>query len=283
MPASMSALRSIRFLPVGGKRLPRAYQRTPVESNCFSINGFFAQAGALSFVATMLFDHRSRPLFAALCLSLLLHLLVLFGDSLARPLPTEGHVPEVPLRLQIRAATPVTGAVVSAASEVPTPRSPAANGRYKQTFSRQAVAVPPPVALPPPVSSLLPPTTSVSGDASGVAEAASASAAGVVTPSGASADGLRQYRIDLAGAARRYRSYPALARNRGWQGVVELSVSIGPPGVPSVQLNRSSGHGLLDEQALDMLSRAVAETPLPDSLRGGKFSVMIPIRFSLEE
>ena len=40
---------------------------------------------------------------------------------------------------------------------------------------------------------------------------------------------------------------------------------------------------LLDEQALEMLGRAVAQTPLPESLRGRHFTVTLPIRFSLEE
>jgi hypothetical protein len=40
---------------------------------------------------------------------------------------------------------------------------------------------------------------------------------------------------------------------------------------------------LLDEQALAMLSRAVAGTPLPESLRGRSFVVAVPVRFSLEE
>lgn len=101
---------------------------------------------------------------------------------------------------------------------------------------------------------------------------------------GISADGLRQYRIELAGAARRFRHYPAVARSRGWEGVAEVVVSVnaGVP-LPSVKLQGTSGHGLLDEQAVEMLTRAVATTPLPESLRGRSFSVPMPIRFSLEE
>ena len=37
----------------------------------------------------------------------------------------------------------------------------------------------------------------------------------------------------------------------------------------------------LTEQAVEMLTRAVAATPLPESLRGRSFSVPMPIRFSL--
>lgn len=100
---------------------------------------------------------------------------------------------------------------------------------------------------------------------------------------GVSADGLRQYRIDLAGAARRFRVYPAVARSRGWEGIVEVTVTVMPGSEPRVQLARSSGHAVLDEQALSMLTRAIAQTPLPESLRGRSFAVPLPIRFSLDE
>lgn len=99
-----------------------------------------------------------------------------------------------------------------------------------------------------------------------------------------SADSLREYRIELASAARRFRNYPAIARIRGWEGVAEVVVSVSA-GVllPSLKLVRTSGHPVLDEQAMEMLSRAVAATPLPASLRGRSFTVPMPIRFSLEE
>jgi len=100
---------------------------------------------------------------------------------------------------------------------------------------------------------------------------------------GADPDALRAYRIELASTARRFRNYPALARSRGWEGVVEVAVVAGPVGPPVVQLVRTSGHAVLDEQAIDMLTRAVARTPLPDSLRNRGIRVLLPIRFSLDE
>lgn len=99
-----------------------------------------------------------------------------------------------------------------------------------------------------------------------------------------SADGLRQYRIDLAVAARRFRIYPAVARARGWEGVAEVSIAVSAgPAEPDLRLVRSSGHAVLDEQALQMLARALASTPLPESLRGRSFVLAVPVRFSLEE
>jgi len=98
-----------------------------------------------------------------------------------------------------------------------------------------------------------------------------------------SADGLRQYRIDLAGAARHFRSYPAIARSRGWEGEVEVGITVSAAGASAISLVRSSGHAVLDERAVEMLAQAAARTPLPEDLRGREFVVRVPIRFSLEE
>lgn len=99
-----------------------------------------------------------------------------------------------------------------------------------------------------------------------------------------SADHLRQYRIDLGVAARRFRLYPAVAKARGWEGEVEVHLAVSAAaGVPGLRLGRSSGHAALDQQALRMLSQAVEATPLPEGLRGRSFELTLPIRFSLEE
>ena len=101
---------------------------------------------------------------------------------------------------------------------------------------------------------------------------------------GVSADSLRQYRIALAGVALRFRHYPALARSRGWEGVVEVTVVINAATpVPNLKLEKSSGYPLLDEQAMEMLGVAIARVPLPEDLRGKDLQVAMPIRFSLDD
>ena len=98
------------------------------------------------------------------------------------------------------------------------------------------------------------------------------------------ADGLRQYRLALAKEARRYKRYPALARERNWEGVVAVTISIPMPGAqPLVGLGKSSGHDILDRQALEMIGQAVLATSLPESLRGKAVSVSLPVRYSLDE
>ncbi len=99
-----------------------------------------------------------------------------------------------------------------------------------------------------------------------------------------SQDGLREYRLNLSREARRHKRYPALARQRGLEGVVIVMVSTraGLP-VPQVSLSRSSGQEVLDQQALEILGLAVRAASLPDSLRSRDFAIDLPIHFSLDE
>ena len=99
-----------------------------------------------------------------------------------------------------------------------------------------------------------------------------------------SADDLRHYRLSLATAAKRFKRYPALARERGWEGTVDVAIngnSLLPE--PEIVLLRSSGHTLLDEQALAMMTQAVRATNLPEGMRGRNFRVQQTMEFSLKD
>ena len=97
-------------------------------------------------------------------------------------------------------------------------------------------------------------------------------------------DGLREYRLNLGREARRYKRYPAVARERGLEGVVVVVVSTTAGiSVPQVSLSHSSGYSVLDAQALEMAVLAVGSANLPESLRGRDFALDLPIRFSLGE
>lgn len=122
----------------------------------------------------------------------------------------------------------------------------------------------------------------VSGVAGGEASAAGEPPAPIPAP--LSLDGLREYRLNLGREARRYRRYPALARERGLEGVTVIVISTRAGfALPQVSLGRSSGHLVLDTQALEMVALAVGAASLPESLRGRDFGLDLPIRFSLEE
>jgi protein TonB len=84
-------------------------------------------------------------------------------------------------------------------------------------------------------------------------------------------------------ATRRYKRYPAIAMEKGWQGKVEVHLVIGANGmIASASIKSSSGHEVLDNQALDMLKKGKTTVPIPTSLRGREFDIDIPVIFNLE-
>lgn len=98
------------------------------------------------------------------------------------------------------------------------------------------------------------------------------------------AAGLRQYRLALAGEARRFRHYPEVARRAGITGTAEVRLTIGTAGTRHhAELARSSGHAVLDAAAIEMLQRAAERARLPGSLEGRNFAVLLPVVFEVEE
>lgn len=98
------------------------------------------------------------------------------------------------------------------------------------------------------------------------------------------ADGIRAYRIGLAREARSHRRYPPLALERGWTGTAEIQVDVSRQGrARQILLARSSGHEILDREAVTMMSHAAALAALPDSLRGQEFAVRLPVVFDLAD
>jgi protein TonB len=97
------------------------------------------------------------------------------------------------------------------------------------------------------------------------------------------AGSLAQYRIALIGAAKRLKHYPAQAIDRGLEGRVDVRLVIGADGAPlAVLVKRSSGHEVLDRQAVDTLRLASAATPIPPALRNREIAVEIPLVFELK-
>lgn len=219
-------------------------------------------------------DFLSRPLGRALLVSVALHLLLLLGFDRAETM----HPAAVPGLLQVlvgqRPAAPVPVPAAEAPHVRPQPARPLA---VPQDSAPRAV----PASAKPAAEAAAPPGAAAEAP---VGTSATLGTVAERPPEGLDADGLRQYRIDLATATRRFRAYPAIARSRGWEGTVELAVQSGPiMPVPSVRVTRSSGHAVLDEQALNMLAQAVRGVPLPESLRGRDLNIAVPIRFSLDD
>ncbi len=188
---------------------------------------------------------RGRGIWAALVASAVLHLLVFGAPPLAPSRTPTGQ----PLAATLR--QPMSGPSAVEPDRVAAPRPVGAATR------KAAEARPAPLA---------------------------AERRGVEAPAGPAIDanGLRQFRLALALEAARFRRYPAVARDAGWAGTVEVRVSFVAGGRPQPpRLERSSGFGPLDDAALDMLGRAAPRTSLPESLRGQDFSVVLPVVFDV--
>ncbi len=87
----------------------------------------------------------------------------------------------------------------------------------------------------------------------------------------------------LARAFAKHRQYPRLAQIRGWQGTARVRLEIGADGrVIATSVEESSGHDILDRQALEMVRKAMPLPQPPEELRNQAFTVIVPITFRLE-
>ena len=208
----------------------------------------------------------SRSLLPALGLSLAVHAVLLL--SAVRLFPP---MPETPAALDVvMTAGKNIPAPAKPASPASAPPSPPTPEHHEHVVRRLVVSDAPPATAA--VSASLPVPTSVGKPAPAPASER------------ASADDLRQYRFSLAAAARRFKRYPALARERGWEGTAEVTLTFSAVlPTPEIALTRSSGRVLLDEQALAMVNQAARSTLPPPGLKGKDYRVLLPVTFSLDD
>ena len=230
-----------------------------------------------------------RTLLPALAASLLLHAVLLSGAN--RPLPPPLEVVPAALNAVLRAPAP-GASPASPPSAAAKPSAPQAASTSRQLAVASPVA---PAEAPPsvvanedkapavPVASALSTAPVASGSASPSRSSGVSNTASAAGRQGVSGDDLRQYRLSLASAARRFKRYPALASQRGWEGTAEVALNISASApIPEVVLVRSSGRLVLDEQALEMLGQAARVTALPEGLKARDFRIVLPVQFSLE-
>jgi len=241
------------------------------------------------------------PLWPAVAASIALHAAVLVG------LPDFWTPPEpeiaVPLNARLEPGPPfvapteavsVTPALPKRDAPAPRPRSAAPRATHvagdvpvtlpdRIAPSEPARAREPPSAAP--VNSVAASDSPTAAPQVGDPVPAAAVAALAPQPGDGAEDpgSLAQYRLALIGAAKRHKLYPSQAVARGWQGRVEVRLTIGADGALSgASVKRSSGHDMLDWQSLDMLRKAHALTPIPPALRGRDFAVEIPVVYELK-
>ncbi len=179
-----------------------------------------------------------------------------FARDRPRAAPAPGPVAEPPR--PVAAESPAAAPQATVATAAAAPETPAAVAPVLSSAASQ----PAPVSVRAPEAGASAPATRTSDE-----------------PDAGSVDRFRRALID---AAARYKRYPVQALERGWQGRVEVHLVIGPTGIiQSSVVKASSGHEILDNQALDMVQRAKPLAPVPATLRGREFSVDIPVIFDL--
>ncbi len=245
--------------------------------------------------------HPDRTLLKALIVSLSAHAFLLLETP--RLLPVSPEVPSAAITVSMQRAgsgTPppavrqpeIRAAAKPAAPKTPEQKKKASVLAVSDQSSTSAVS-PPPVALTAEPGTVAAPSVaepargSASGSVGGSLPADTPlSGPGLQPPreEGISANEIRQYRTSLAISAKPFKRYPPLARERGWEGDVEVVLDFRRlrPG-PEVSVASSSGWTVLDDQALEMIRRAVRVTDLPASLKGQDFRVLVPITFSLND
>ena len=106
------------------------------------------------------------------------------------------------------------------------------------------------------------------------------------TPSAEPSDAgsLAQYRLQLISMAKRYKRYPRVAMDNNWEGDVVVRMVIGANGmISSISVKTSSGHDVLDKQALEMFQKAKPLVPIPSALRGKEFVIEVRAIYNLKE
>jgi periplasmic protein TonB len=233
-------------------------------------------------------ESQNRALLACVLVSILLHAAVLFlSPGIHRGAPASG-----PRILTATFAPRLALPEPAAAAEERVNRLPEPPKReVKPEVPRPVLAksAPSPAAVPQAPAAVpapgAPPAQSVP---SPPAPAAAQARVPVTTEGASSSDAgdaglMEQYRVALIKEADRYKFYPAQARERGWQGRVEVRLVIGANTfIKSATVRTSSGYAVLDALALDMVKKGKTLVQIPAALRGREFTVDVPVIFSLQ-
>lgn len=238
-----------------------------------------------------MYSEQNRAFSYAVLASIVLHGMLLFGVSQReRPRPPEPQMPIVarlvepppPARAPAKpeAARVIPPEVRPPSVERPKPR-PKAKAEAAKPVAKAAPAPlqePAPPPEPPPAAAQAPaaperappaPTARIEQEPS-VAEP-------MLDPSS-----VAQYRLQIIGAAPRYKRYPRVARENNWEGLVALRMVFAPNGrLASLSVTKTSGYDVLDKQAAEMFRNAADAVPVPPLLRGKEFSVDVAAVYGL--
>lgn len=226
--------------------------------------------------------------------SVLVHLLVLFG----LPGPPQARPAATVLMAELRAPalTPAVPQTQEPTRLRPPPKlaakppRPAAMETPPTVLAASSPTNPP--TNPPIVTSAAVAVSEVAAVATSVAEIpaipAVASTADATLPEVRERRGkpstlwLAGYTRTISGQVARLKHYPPIARLRGWEGTTVVAIQLAADGtVLHTRIEQSSGHPVLDSQALAMVRQAEPLPPYPQGHNGDPLTVRLPIVFAL--
>ena len=223
----------------------------------------------------------SRVFYYAVIASIALHAVALLIAPLLRdisrriewPAPIVARLVELP---QPPAATPAVEPEVKPAVQPPTMK-PVPSPRPAPVVE----AAPQAPSRPAPEAPVAPAPTAEPAQAA--ASQATPAAAPAARPGAEiDADSVGRFRLLVIEEARKLKRYPRAARDNNWEGRTRLRVAYGGDGRrSSIDVVRSSGHELLDREAIDTVGRT--DVPVPPALRGKEFAFEIEMIFNLSE
>jgi len=242
------------------------------------------------------------PLIPALAASVVLHAALLVGLPDLRTYSERPATAPLNARLVpgAPAAIPEPPAAAPPPERRPEPLARATPARRPATAARIPAAIAPAERVEPPLPAAVTPAPSPAAEPAAAAAASIRGAAGgrdappalalgqpTLAPRAGDdaleAGSLAQYRLALIGAAKRLKHYPAQAIDRGVEGRVNVRLVVGADGGPAtVTVRRSSGHEVLDRQAVETIRRAAAATPVPPALQDREIVVEIPLLYELK-
>ncbi|HEY2337586.1 MAG TPA: TonB family protein [Burkholderiales bacterium] len=219
-------------------------------------------------------DRSSRALQHAVLASLLAHGLLFVWFPHLRETLSRGVEAPAPLVAHLVEAPPA--AVAAPPPEKPKPAPPPKPAPLAKA-APAAKPPPEPAATPTPLPAA--PPAEASSAAPAQAAAAPAALQGADVPD---ADSLARFRLEIIEAAKKWKRYPRVAMDNNWEGRADVRITFNAEGRrAAITLTRSSGYDVLDQQALDMVTKAFV--PVPAALRGREFTLEIPVIYSLEE
>lgn len=92
----------------------------------------------------------------------------------------------------------------------------------------------------------------------------------------------RQYAIKVVSRIQGAKQYPPRARSRGETGAASVRFTVSASGaVSGVSLARSSGHSVLDEEAVNAVHRAAPFPPIPAELKASSKTMSVTLKFEI--